>query len=334
MAKKEEGLSKNDMAVQAEMERLEKIHGKGVVMDANTVVDVERCSTGSLTLDIATGGGYGLGRIVELLGAESVGKSTLSISAAVEAQKKFPEKWIGIVDVENAYDPQYAKSLGLDWDRVKVSQPESGEQALDITIGLIRTGAFSMVIVDSVAALTPKAELEGEMTDNQIGLQARMMGKALRKITGVTNSTKTMLVFINQTRSNIGGYGSPKTTPGGVALKFFASQRIEMSKSEGEKDSQGLLINNRTKCKVIKNKLAPPFRTAEFNIGYGSGIDKAREILDMGTDLGVIKKGGSWYSYDETKLGQGAQNCADLLRDNPELMDELEGKIKEILSGL
>ncbi len=326
----EKGVSKEDMAVALAVADLDKLCGVGSVMDGNTVLDIEKCSSGSLGLDIALGGGYGFGRIVEIYGPESAGKSTLTLHAIVEAQKKHPEKWCAIVDSENAYDPEYAKGLGINMERVKISQPDNGEQALDIVDRLVKSGAFSIIVVDSVAALTPKAEIDGDMGDNQMGLQARMMGKGLRKITGNVNKAQTILLFINQLRMKIGVmFGSPETTPAGNALKFYASQRLDIRKSQGEKDADGNDINNRTKVKVVKNKIAPPFRKCEFNIGYGTGIDRAREVLDIGTEIGIIQKGGAWYSFEETKLGQGAQKSADMLRDNPDLMEPLEAAIRE-----
>lgn len=329
---KESAPNKENLALQAEVDRLEKLHGVGSVMDGNTIIDVEKCSSGSISLDRALGGGYGLGRIVEIYGPESSGKTTLTLEAAVQAQKKYPNKWIAIVDAEHSFDPEYAEKLGLNMDMVKISQPDNGEQAIDIAIGLIGTGAFSMCIIDSVAALTPKAELEGEMTDSQMGLHARLMSKALRKMTGVANNTNTMVFFINQLRDKIGVmFGNPETTTGGNALKFYATQRIDIRRSAGDKDGDEF-INNKTKCKIVKNKIAPPFKKCEFNIGFGTGIDKTKEVVDLAVDFGIINKAGSWYSYGETKLGQGTQGVLTMVKDNPEFEEELRIKIFEAFS--
>lgn len=317
-------------ALQLTMDKLEKTYGKGSVMKLGDeiVENVEAISTGSLTLDMALGvGGFPKGRVVEIYGPESSGKTTLAIHAIAECQKK--GGICAIVDAEHAFDRFYAANLGVDVDNLIISQPDNGEQALEIADNLIRSGAIDLLVIDSVAALTPRAEIEGEMGDSQVGLQARLMSKALRKLTGSISKTGCCCIFINQLREKIGVmFGNPETTTGGNALKFYASVRIDIRRSSQIKDGEKI-IGNRTKVKVVKNKVAPPFTRAEFDIMYGSGISKSGEILDLGVDLNIVKKSGSWFSYGETKLGQGRDAVKQLLEDNPELAEEIQEKIKE-----
>ncbi len=319
-------------ALQLTMQKLDKTYGKGSVMRLgdSPALEVDIIPTGSLTLDIALGvGGFPKGRVVEIYGPESSGKTTLAIHAIAEVQKQ--GGIAAIVDAEHAFDQFYAKSLGVDIDNLLISQPDNGEQALEIADNLIRSGAIDLLVVDSVAALTPKAEIEGEMGDSQMGLQARLMSKALRKLTGSINKANCCCIFINQLREKIGVmFGNPETTTGGNALKFYASVRVDIRRSSQIKDGDEV-IGNRTKVKVVKNKVAPPFRRAEFDIMYGKGISKVGEIIDIGVDLNIIKKSGSWFSYGETRLGQGRDSVKGIIKDNPELMEELEQKIKEAL---
>ncbi len=321
-------------ALQLTMDKMEKTFGKGAVMKLGdgAIENVEVIPSGSLTLDIALGvGGYPKGRIIEIYGPESSGKTTLAIHAIAEVQKQ--GGIAAIVDAEHAFDQFYAQKLGVDVSELIISQPDNGEQALEIADNLIRSGAIDLLIVDSVAALTPKAEIEGEMGDSQMGLQARLMSKALRKLTGSINKSGTCCIFINQLRDKIGVmFGNPETTTGGNALKFYASVRIDIRKSSQIKDGDEV-SGNRTKVKVVKNKVAPPFRKAEFDIMYGAGISKVGEILDLGVELNIISKSGSWFSYGETRLGQGRDAVKQIIADNPELMDELESKIKEALAS-
>ena len=315
------------------MQKLDKTYGKGSVMrlgDAPTL-EVDVIPTGSLTLDLALGvGGFPKGRVVEIYGPESSGKTTLAIHAIAEVQKQ--GGIAAIVDAEHAFDQFYAKSLGVDIDNLLIAQPDNGEQALEIADNLIRSGAVDLLIVDSVAALTPKAEIEGEMGDSQMGLQARLMSKALRKLTGSINKANCCCIFINQLREKIGVmFGNPETTTGGNALKFYASVRVDIRRSSQIKEGDEV-IGNRTKVKIVKNKVSPPFKRAEFDIMYGKGISKVGEIIDIGVDLNVIKKSGSWFSYGETRLGQGRDSVKGIISDNPELMEELEQKIKEALA--
>jgi recombination protein RecA len=296
------------------------------------VEKLEVIKTGSVTLDRALGvGGFPKGRVVEIYGPESSGKTTLAIHAVAEAQKK--GGIAAIIDAEHAFDQFYAKNLGVDVDNLLISQPDNGEQALEIADNLIRSGAIDILVIDSVAALTPKAEIEGEMGDNQMGLQARLMSKALRKLTGSISKANTCCIFINQLREKIGVmFGNPETTTGGNALKFYSSVRIDIRRSSAIKNADKI-IGNRTRVKVVKNKVAPPFQQAEFDIMYGEGISKIGEIIDLGVEMNIINKSGSWYSYGETKLGQGRDAVKDILKDNPELLEELEIKVIEQLNS-
>ncbi len=320
-------------ALQLTMDKLDKTYGKGSVMRLgdSPAVEIDVIPTGSLTLDLALGvGGFPKGRVVEIYGPESSGKTTLAIHAIAEVQKQ--GGIAAIVDAEHAFDQFYAKKLGVDIDNLLISQPDNGEQALEIADNLIRSGAIDLLVIDSVAALTPKAEIEGEMGDSQMGLQARLMSKALRKLTGSISKANCCCIFINQLRDKIGVmFGNPETTTGGNALKFYASVRIDIRRSAQLKEGEEI-IGNRTKVKVVKNKVAPPFRKAEFDIMYGEGISKVGEIIDLGVDLNIIKKSGSWFSYGETRLGQGRDSVKALIKDNPELMEELEKLIKEALT--
>lgn len=317
-------------ALQLTMDKLEKSYGKGVVMKMGegAIEDIEVIPSGSLTLDMALGvDGYPRGRVVEIYGPESSGKTTLALHAIAEAQKA--GGIAAMIDAEHAFDQSYAAALGIDVANLLISQPDDGEQALEIADSLIRSGAIDILVIDSVAALTPRAEIEGEMGDSQMGLQARLMSKALRKLTGSINKTGCTVMFINQLREKIGVmFGNPETTTGGNALKFYASVRIDIRRSSQIKDGDKV-IGNRTRVKVVKNKVAPPFRKAEFDIMYGKGISKSGEILDLAVENNLVKKAGSWFSYGETRLGQGRDSVKDLLEDNPELMDELEQKLKE-----
>lgn len=319
-------------ALQLTMEKLDKTYGKGTVMKLGdeAVEKVEAIPTGSLSLDIALGvNGFPKGRIVEIYGPESSGKTTLAIHAIAEVQKQ--GGIAAIIDAEHAFDQFYAAKLGVDIQNLLISQPDNGEQALEIADNLIRSGAVDLLVVDSVAALTPKAEIEGEMGDSQMGLQARLMSKALRKLTGSINKAKCCCIFINQLRDKIGVmFGNPETTTGGNALKFYASVRVDIRRTSQIKDGEDV-VGNRVKVKIVKNKVAPPFKKAEFDIMYGEGISKVGEVIDLGVELNIIKKSGSWFSYGEVKLGQGRDAVKSLLQDNPELMDELEGKIKDAL---
>ena len=320
-------------ALQLTMDKLDKTYGKGTVMKLGDAPseEVDVIPTGSLTLDVALGvGGFPKGRIVEIYGPESSGKTTLAIHAIAEVQKQ--GGIAAIVDAEHAFDQFYAEKLGVDIDNLLISQPDNGEQALEIADNLIRSGAIDLLVVDSVAALTPKAEIEGEMGDSQMGLQARLMSKALRKLTGSINKANCCCIFINQLRDKIGVmFGNPETTTGGNALKFYASVRVDIRRSSQIKEGDEV-IGNRTKIKIVKNKVAPPFRKAEFDIMYGAGISKVGEVIDLGVDHGILKKSGSWFSYGETRLGQGRDAVKSIIQDNPELMEELEQKIKEALT--
>ena len=321
-------------ALQLTMEKLDKAYGKGAVMKLgdSPVEKVEVIPTGSITLDLALGvNGYPKGRVIEIYGPESSGKTTLAIHAIAEVQKQ--GGIAAFIDAEHAFDQFYAKKLGVDVDNLLISQPDNGEQALEIADNLIRSGAIDLIIVDSVAALTPKAEIEGEMGDSQMGLQARLMSKALRKLTASINKAGCCCIFINQLRDKIGVmFGNPETTTGGNALKFYSSIRIDIRKASQIKEGEEVM-GNRVKVKIVKNKVAPPFRKAEFDVMYGEGISKVGEIIDLGVDLNILKKSGSWFSYGETRLGQGRDAVKALLHDNPELMEELEAKIKEALGA-
>lgn len=323
-------------ALQLTLDKLDKTYGKGTVMKMgdSPVVDVEVIPTGSLGLDIALGvGGYPRGRVIEIYGPESSGKTTLTLHAIAEAQKK--GGIAAFIDAEHAFDRGYAEKLGIDIENLIISQPDNGEQALEIADNLIRSGAIDIVVIDSVAALTPKSEIEGEMGDSKMGLHARLMSQALRKLTGSISKTKCTVIFINQLREKIGVmFGNPETTTGGNALKFYASVRLDIRRSTQIKDTDSNATGNKTRVKVVKNKVAPPFKMAEFDIMYGTGISKVGEIIDLGVDFEIIRKAGSWFSYDETKLGQGRDAVKNLLLDNPELMDELEKKIKDAIEAL
>ena len=319
-------------ALQAAMGKIEKDFGKGAIMKMGdeVVEEVEVIPTGSLTLDLALGvGGYPKGRIIEIYGPESSGKTTLTLHAIAEAQKA--GGIAAFIDAEHAFDRFYAQKLGVDVENLLISQPENGEQALEIADSLIRSAAIDIVVIDSVAALTPKAEIEGDMGDNKVGLQARLMSQALRKLTATVSKTNTCCIFINQLREKIGVmFGNPETTTGGNALKFYASVRIDIRKSTSIKDGDTIL-GNETKVKVVKNKVAPPFRKAQFDIMFGEGICKVGEIIDLGVEKGIVTKSGSWFSYGGSRLAQGRDAVKMLLKDNPELCVEIEEKIKEAI---
>jgi len=337
MAKEEKSNQNSEKlkALQLTMDKIEKSYGKGSIMKlGDRVVElVPSISSGSIGLDIAMGvGGYPKGRIIEIYGPESSGKTTLAIHAIAEAQKA--GGIAAVIDAEHAFDPGYASKLGVDINELLISQPDNGEQALEIADNLIRSGAVDIIVIDSVAALTPKAEIEGEMGDSKMGLQARLMSQALRKLTANINKTKTCVIFINQLREKIGVmFGNPETTTGGNALKFYASVRLDIRRIGQIKDGEEAQ-GNHTRVKVVKNKVAPPFKKAEFDIMYGEGISKTGEIVDLGVELNIIKKSGSWFSYGDTKLGQGRESVKSVLHDNPELALELESKILEAVTGV
>jgi len=322
-------------ALKMTIDKLEKSYGKGVVMkmDDDNIVKVDSISTGSLGLDIGLGvGGFPTGRVIEIYGPESSGKTTLAMHCIAEAQKK--GGICAFVDAEHAFDKFYAEKIGIDTNELLISQPDDGEQALEIADNLIRSGAIDVIVIDSVAALVPRAELEGDMGDSKMGLHARLMSQALRKLTGTINKTGCICIFINQLREKIGVmFGNPETTTGGNALKFYASVRLDIRRIGSIKDGVDI-IGNRVKVKVAKNKVAPPFRVVEFDIMYGQGISKVGEVIDLGVENNVIQKSGSWFSYGETRLGQGRDSVKQILLDNPEMMDEMEAKIFDIINGV
>ncbi|QNH64061.1 recombinase RecA [Hymenobacter sediminicola] len=322
-------------ALQLTLDKLDKAYGKGTVMKLsdNKVMDVEVISTGSLGLDIALGvGGLPKGRVVEIYGPESSGKTTLTMHCIAEAQKK--GGMAAFIDAEHAFDPAYAAKLGIDTKNLLIAQPDNGEQALEIADQLISSGAIDIIVIDSVAALVPKGELEGDMGDSKVGLHARLMSQALRKLTGTINKTGCCCIFINQLREKIGVmFGSPETTTGGNALKFYASVRLDIRRIGQIKEDKDNVTGNRTKVKVVKNKVAPPFKVIEFDIIYNEGISKVGEILDLGVDMGIIAKSGSWFSYNGDRLGQGREGVKTILQDNPELADKIEAQIRAMVKG-
>ena len=317
-------------ALETALAQIEKQFGKGAVMKlgANVAMQVDAISTGSLSLDLALGvGGMPRGRVIEIYGPESSGKTTLALHVLAEAQKAGGE--VAFIDVEHALDPVYARALGVDIDSLLVSQPDTGEQALEICEALVRSGAIDAIVIDSVAAMVPRAEIEGEMGDSHVGLQARLMSQALRKLTGVIGKTNTVAIFINQLREKVGVvYGNPEVTAGGRALKYYSSVRIDVRRIEGLKDASGQFIGNRTRAKVVKNKVAPPFKEAEFDIMFGEGISKTGEVLDLAVRLGIIQKSGAWFSYGDTRLGQGRDNVKVYLKEHPDFMAEVEGLVR------
>lgn len=322
-------------ALETALEKIEKAYGKGSIMrlGQNAHLNVEAISTGSFSLDVATGiGGLPRGRIVEIYGPESSGKTTLALTAIAQAQRSGGEA--AFIDAEHALDPVYAKNLGVDVDSLLVSQPDDGEQALEIAETLARSGAIDIVVVDSVAALVPRSEIEGEMGESHVGQHARLMSQAMRKLAGAISKSNTLIIFINQLREKVGVmYGNPEVTTGGRALKFYASMRIDVRRVEAIKQTGGEFIGNRTKAKIVKNKVAPPFKEAEFDILYGKGISRVGELVDLGAKYGIIKKSGSWYSYNESKIGQGREAVKDLLSSNAELTAEIEQKINEAIKA-
>ncbi len=335
--KQEEMSSEKDAKLKAlklTLDKLDKAYGKGTVMKMSdqAIEDVDAISSGSLGLDIALGvGGYPRGRVIEIYGPESSGKTTLTLHAIAEAQKA--GGIAAFIDAEHAFDRFYAEKLGVDLENLIISQPDNGEQALEIADNLVRSGAIDIVVVDSVAALTPKSEIEGEMGDSKMGLHARLMSQALRKLTASISKTNCTMIFINQLREKIGVmFGNPETTTGGNALKFYASVRLDIRRSTQIKDSNGDVMGNKTRVKVVKNKVAPPFRTAEFDIMYGEGVSKVGEVLDLAVEKDIVKKSGSWFSYGDTKLGQGRDAVKSLIKDNPDLMDELEEKVRSLIN--
>jgi len=322
-------------ALQLTLDKMDKAYGKGTVMKMgdSEIVKIEAISSGSLTLDGALGvGGYPKGRVIEIYGPESSGKTTLTLHAIAECQKA--GGIAAFIDAEHAFDRFYAENLGVNIDELIISQPDNGEQALEITDNLIRSGAIDIIVIDSVAALTPRSEIEGEMGDSKMGLHARLMSQALRKLTSNISKTNCTVMFINQLREKIGVmFGNPETTTGGNALKFYASVRLDIRRSTQIKDTNGNVLGNKTRVKVVKNKVAPPFKVSEFDIMYGKGISKMGEIIDLGVAHEIIDKSGSWFSYGETKLGQGRDSVKEILKDNPELSDEIEAKIVEAIKA-
>ncbi len=321
-------------ALKLTLDKLDKAYGKGTVMKMSdqAIADVDAISSGSLGLDIALGvGGYPRGRVIEIYGPESSGKTTLTLHAIAEAQKA--GGIAAFIDAEHAFDRFYAEKLGVDLENLIISQPDNGEQALEIADNLVRSGAIDIIVIDSVAALTPKSEIEGEMGDSKMGLHARLMSQALRKLTASISKTNCTMIFINQLREKIGVmFGNPETTTGGNALKFYASVRLDIRRSTQIKDSNSNVMGNKTRVKVVKNKVAPPFKTAEFDIMYVAGISKVGEVLDLAVDHDIVKKSGSWFSYEDTKLGQGRDAVKALIKDNPDLMDELEEKVRALIN--
>ncbi|WP_243125781.1 recombinase RecA [Paraclostridium sordellii] len=323
-------MSEREKALQKALEKIEKDFGQGSVMKLGdkAKLEIETLSTGSLSIDLAVGiGGLPKGRIVEIYGPESSGKTTVTLHAVAEAQKN--GGIAAFIDAEHALDPIYAKAIGVDVDNLIVSQPDTGEQALEIAEALIRSGAIDLIVVDSVAALVPKAEIEGEMGDSHVGLHARLMSQALRKLTGSIQKSKCVAIFINQLREKVGGYGTSETTTGGRALKFYSSVRLDVRKIDTIKQGDKVM-GSRTRVKVVKNKVAPPFTQCEFDIMYGEGISKTGEVLDIATDKEIVKKSGAWYSYNETKLGQGRENVKKFLYDNKDLLEEIEQKVRDL----
>jgi recombination protein RecA len=330
MAKKQEEKEEQD-SLELALKSIEKDFGAGSVIADGSFVNIPRQKTGSLGLDIITGGGWGVGKMVELVAPEATGKTSLCIHTMIQAQKDQPKRRVVMIDMEHAFDKYYAQNLGLDTDKLLIAQPSHAEEALEIAERLISSGKVSVCVVDSVASLVPKAEVEGEMGDNQMGLQARLMSKACRKLTGIVNKTGTVLMWTNQIREKIGVmYGSNETTPGGNALKFFASTRVDMRKKMGEKTKDGSVHYNKVTLKTIKNKLAPPFQETKFDIVFGEGIDLISELVYYGVKSGVLSLNGSWYSYEDVKLGQGEPAAKEILRDNPELCEEIEAKIRDV----
>jgi len=324
-------VSDRKAALDMALRQIEKQFGKGSIMklgESQATMNVETISSGSLALDIALGiGGYPRGRIIELYGPESSGKTTVALHAIAEVQKNGGQA--AFIDAEHALDPQYAKNLGVNIDELLLSQPDTGEQALEIAEALVRSGAIDIIVIDSVAALVPKAEIDGEMGDSHVGLQARLMSQALRKLSGAISKSKTIAIFINQIREKVGVmFGNPETTPGGRALKFYSSIRLEVRRAETIKQGNDM-VGNRTKIKVVKNKVAPPFKQADVDIMYGEGISKEGSILDIGSNLDIVSKSGAWYSFENERLGQGRENAKQFLKENPEIMDKIENKIRE-----
>ena len=317
-------------ALETALAQIEKAYGKGTIMrlGENSGMNVEAISTGSVSLDVATGiGGLPKGRIIEIYGPESSGKTTLALTVIAQAQKNGGEA--AFIDAEHALDPTYASNLGVDVDALLVSQPDNGEQALEIAEALVRSGALDVVVIDSVAALVPRSEIEGEMGDSHVGAHARLMSQALRKIAGAVAKSNTIIIFINQLREKVGVvYGNPEVTTGGRALKYYASVRIDIRRVEGLKDSSGQFIGNHTRAKIVKNKVAPPFREAEFDIMFGEGISKMSELIDLGVKLGIVQKSGAWFNYGDIRLGQGRDNAKQFLRDNPEIANDIEGQVR------